>query len=86
MKTKKPITHQVDAVVRWVWSLYCFHFNHKWVSIGGRACPKSAMGMMIINEQPEACSQTVYRCRHCKEWDHGYPGGPAWEECHDCSI
>ncbi len=86
MKKHKTITHRVDAVVRWIWSLYCYLFDHKWVSIGGRACPKCDIGMKIIDEQPVACSQTVYQCQRCKEWDYGYQDGPAWQECHNCSI
>ena len=68
------------------WHWYCSNFDHKWVSVGGRACPKSDIGVMIIDGQPEICSQSVYRCSNCKEWDYGYSGSPAWEECHNCFI
>jgi len=77
MKKQKTITHQVDAVVRWVWSLYCFFFDHKWVIQGGRQCPKVEYD----------CSQNVYRCAHCGDWDYGEEGGPTWHECtFHCSI
>jgi len=80
MKDKKTITHQVDAVVRWFWSIYCFHFGHKWAEQGGRSCPKSR------DIHRGECTQIVFRCSRCKEWDYGDEGGPAWKECHNCSI
>lgn len=45
--------------------------EHVWVTGGGRACPYGETH----------CSQTVYRCARCGDYDYGEPGGPAWEEC-----
>lgn len=50
--------------------------GHDWRSEGGRPCPRGF----------GRCSQTVYRCARCGDYDYGEPGGPAWEECRDgCS-
>lgn len=51
--------------------------EHLWVVEGGRACSR-------CDE-----SQPVYRCARCGEYDYGYPGGPAWQECErsiDCRV
>lgn len=48
--------------------------GHDWKSEGGRPCPRD----------PDAnCSQTVYRCTRCPEWDYGEAGGPAHRECYE---
>jgi len=52
----------------------CRAIGHDWILDGGRACPKSH----------EGCSQTVYRCRRCGEYDYGYEGGPAHKDCVVC--
>jgi len=48
---------------------FCAHPN--WEMEGVRGCPKGN----------DDCSQTVYRCPDCGEWDYGYKDGPAWKEC-----
>lgn len=50
----------------------CAALGHRWVSIGGRPCPRN----------PGAyCSQTVFQCALCEDFDYGEPGGPAHREC-----
>ena len=51
--------------------LICRVFNHKWNLQGGRLCPKGNSN----------CSQSVYRCKICKQWDYGEKTGPAYREC-----
>lgn len=46
--------------------------KHQWASEGGRACPK---------DLTDQCSQTVYRCTVCGEWDYGAAGGPGANDC-----
>jgi len=75
MKKQKVITHQVDAVVRWFWSVYCSTFDHKWISCGGRTCPK---GREVHRGE---CTQIVFRCPRCGDWDYGDKNGPAWQQC-----
>lgn len=48
----------------------CKKFGHKWVFDGGRPCPKN-----------QDCSQSVYRCARCGEYDYGYKGDPSYIEC-----
>lgn len=45
--------------------------GHQWRAEGGRPCPRGSSD----------CSQTVYRCVRCGEWDYGYEGGPAFSDC-----
>jgi hypothetical protein len=52
----------------------CGAHGHAWESDGGRSCPRGADG----------CSQTVYRCTRCGEYDYGDKGGPAHAECYPC--
>jgi hypothetical protein len=47
--------------------------GHDWRCAGGRACPHGRAG----------CSQTVYQCARCGEYDYGEPGGPGWRDCHE---
>lgn len=47
--------------------------EHEWHGEGGRQCPR--------NDDGAQCSQTVYRCSRCGEYDYGEPGGPAYTEC-----
>lgn len=49
----------------------CSRGKHHWTADGGRSCPKGAFD----------CSQTVFRCDHCGQYDYGEAGGPAHEEC-----
>jgi hypothetical protein len=45
--------------------------EHDWVMEGGRSCPTGN----------DRCSQPVYRCRICGDYDYGEPGGPGHAEC-----
>lgn len=49
--------------------------GHAWESFGGRECPRF--------EDAVNCSQTVYQCGRCGEFDYGEPGGPAHRECYE---
>ena len=53
-------------------SAACLAGSHQWTTEGGRGCPKSA---------DEQCSQAVYKCSACGEYDYGDKGGPAWRDC-----
>ena len=46
--------------------------GHDWESEGGRTCPKY---------ENSGCSQTVYVCTRCGEYDYGDKGGPSHHEC-----
>lgn len=46
--------------------------EHAWESEGGRHCPK---------DLTDGCSQTVYRCARCGEYDYGDKGGPGHRDC-----
>ena len=46
--------------------------RHEWESEGGRGCPKY---------ENAGCSQTVYVCTRCGEYDYGGKGGPSHHEC-----
>ena len=50
----------------------CRNGKHLWESDGGRPCPSD-----LSNE----CSQAVYRCRACGEYDYGAKGGPGANDC-----
>ena len=44
-----------------------------WKMEGGRRCPKGFT---------EFCSQAVYRCRRCGQYDYGDdPKGPGYQDC-----
>ena len=47
---------------------------HDWISEGGRACPK---------ELTDNCSQAVYVCRTCGQYDYGAKGGPGEDDCNN---
>lgn len=49
----------------------CETTGHLWETEGGRRCPRGS----------ENCSQAVYRCARCGEWDYGQPGGPGAQDC-----
>lgn len=54
----------------------CREGKHRWESEGGRACPK---------DYTSRCSQSVYRCATCGQYDYGEPGGPGHSDCqHHC--
>ena len=53
-------------------SAACDAGNHQWISEGGRSCPK---------ELTSHCSQTVYHCKVCGQYDHGEKGGPGDTDC-----
>jgi len=46
--------------------------GHDWFAEGGRACP--------VSGHP-SCSQPVFRCARCGEYDYGYDGGPGAAHC-----
>lgn len=50
----------------------CEAGNHRWISDGGRCCPKN-----LTNQ----CGQAVYRCAVCGDYDYGDPGGPGHKDC-----
>lgn len=47
---------------------------HDWQVHGGRPCPRG----------DATCSQIVYRCARCGDWDYGEVGGPTHAECGKC--
>lgn len=51
-------------------SAACAIGKHEWVSDGGRSCPRDF-----------DCSQTVYVCRACGQYDYGEKGGPGFDDC-----
>jgi hypothetical protein len=58
-------------------SAACAEGKHEWTFDGGRCCPKDH----------DHCSQAVYVCSSCGEYDYGGKDGPAWKECFvDCSM
>lgn len=50
----------------------CCQGKHQWESEGGRGCPQDLTGL---------CSQAVYRCRICGDYDYGANGGPGANDC-----
>ena len=50
----------------------CREGRHQWKSEGGRACPK---------DLTDQCSQAVYRCTTCGDYDYGEKGGPGAADC-----
>jgi len=56
---------------------FCRFFGHRWAFLGGRSCPK---------RHRDDCSQPVYQCARCGEYDYGYPGGPGWQYCQSFCI
>lgn len=50
----------------------CRSGRHDWASEGGRHCP---------HDLTDTCSQAVYRCRTCGDYDYGEPGGPGATDC-----
>ena len=49
----------------------CTASGHAWEMDGGRSCPKELCG----------CSQPVFRCERCGEYDYGDKGGPGARFC-----
>lgn len=50
----------------------CRAEKHRWESEGGRACP---------SDLTDHCSQAVYRCTACGQYDYGALGGPGANDC-----
>lgn len=48
--------------------------GHSWVPIGGRSCP-------VTPDCIPHCSQVVYQCARCDEYDYGEKGGPGYTTC-----
>lgn len=46
--------------------------GHDWATDGGRMCPRG---------ENMWCSQAVYRCARCGEYDYGDKGGPGYADC-----
>ena len=46
--------------------------KHQWQSEGGRSCPY---------DLTDNCSQAVYRCSVCGQYDYGHAGGPGASDC-----
>jgi hypothetical protein len=50
--------------------------GHLWETEGGRSCP---LGW-------EDCSQPVFHCARCDDYDYGEPGGPGSEHCNSSAC
>lgn len=50
----------------------CRSVGHAWDTDGGRSCPKF---------EGVDCSQPVFRCTRCGEYDYGDKGGPGHRFC-----
>lgn len=46
--------------------------GHAWVTEGGRPCPY---------DFAHGCTQTVFKCSRCGDYDYGDIGGPGYIEC-----
>jgi len=70
------VTFQLESLIREasmeLGSDACRAGRHQWESDGGRACPQD-----LTNE----CSQAVYRCTTCGQYDYGEKGGPGAQDC-----
>lgn len=70
------MTFALDALIRDASTVLgsdaCRAGNHQWQSEGGRSCPE-----YLSNE----CSQAVYRCTTCGNYDYGQKGGPGATDC-----
>lgn len=76
MTADKPLAHLVAEAVALAGGNTCLG-GHDWATDGGRRCPHGS----------EECSQAVYVCRRCGDYDYGEKGGPGWEDCRDgCSA
>lgn len=58
------------------YALECQAGRHRWITDGGRPCPKGS----------ENCSQTVYQCFWCSQYDYGQKDGPGYEDCKNCTA
>lgn len=67
----RPLEHLIAEAAALAGGDLCAS-GHEWVPDGGRTCPRYATTV---------CSQTVYVCARCGEYDYGYKGGPAYREC-----
>ncbi len=67
----------VRKTIYWVRQKICGCFGHTWQEVGGRSCPRD----LSFN-----CSQPVYQCSRCFEWDYGYKGGPGYVACVECCL
>jgi len=55
----------------------CREGKHDWTTEGARSCP---------DDIDAPCSQAVYRCRTCGDYDYGERGGPGHADCQRCSF
>jgi len=76
MRVSEFIERKVYRVRRWVAVWLCRAIGHVWKLEGGKQCPHEMKG--------DVCSMSVYRCERCGEYDYGYEGGLAHEECLEC--
>lgn len=74
MPMSETLRHLITEAVALGGENLCVN-SHDWQSVGGRACP------FRDTEQDCEGSQTVYQCARCGEYDYGYRGGLAYEEC-----
>lgn len=49
----------------------CSEMGHRWILNGARPCPRNHYG----------CSQVVYICFNCEEYDYGEKDGPGYKDC-----
>ena len=54
--------------------------HHRWISIGGRACPYDRKDEDGDNPCANR-SQVVFKCTHCGDYDYGNAGGPGHTDC-----
>lgn len=70
-KRMKPIQHLIAEATALGGGNLCV-LGHRWEAQGGRYCPLG---------QDANCSQTVYVCSICGEYDYGEVGGPGEADC-----
>lgn len=68
----RPLSELIFEASTQLGSDACRAGRHSWNSEGGRHCPQ---------DLTDGCSQTVYRCSTCGEYDYGAPGGPGDLDC-----
>lgn len=67
-----PLKHLVARAARLAGNDLCAADGCDWVEGGGRPCPW---------DPDMCCSQPVYQCSRCGDYDYGEPGGPGFESC-----
>lgn len=64
------------VIAKWAIKFLCEEEGHQWIEKGGRECPYSLCD----------CSQPVFQCGRCDEFDYGEVGGPGYESCERCDL